>query len=212
MSSGPIMMVVSIILFLVMERFRQWVKPLLGLSVVMCVLIEVISNRHFYHVILSYSNPIGGSWWHRAKLIDCAVEHFGEWFLAGYRGKDPGWGAYLGSDHTDVTNEFILAGVKYGILGVIALCSVLVVIFSNLIRLYHSAADLQSKSLIWAFGSSIAATVVVFMSVSFFGQMITLLYFVFGMIGSATCIADYKVPTQNCVYAAHQPLDGWVCQ
>jgi hypothetical protein len=207
MSSGPIMMVVSVIVFLFMERYKQWVKPLLYLSVIMCVMIGIVSNRPFYHVFLSNLDPTGGSWWHRAKLIDLAREHFSEWYLLGYGGKDPGWGEYLGSNHTDITNEFILAGVQYGILGILALCSVLVVIFLNLIRLYNSAADAQTKSLVWALGSSIAATVIVFMSVSFFGQMITLLYCVFGMIGSATCIAGYKVPGRNSV-PVHQSGDA----
>jgi hypothetical protein len=195
MSSGPIMMVIAAILCLVMENFKRWVKPLLYLSVIMCVMVGIVSNRPFYHVMLSYLNPIGGSWWHRAKLIDLAIEHFGEWWLIGYGGKDPGWGDYLGSNHTDVTNEFILAGVQYGILGVIALCSVLVVVFSNLIRMHNSATEHQVKSLAWALGSSIFATIVVFMSVSFFGQILTLFYCILGIVGSVGCFPSRRPPT-----------------
>jgi hypothetical protein len=193
MSSGPIMMAVIAACCLFMEHHKRWVKPLLYMFILASILIEVLSNRHFYHVLLSYLNPIGGSWWHRARLIDCAIEHFGEWGLAGYGGQDPGWGQYLGADFTDVTNEFVLAGVSYGILGVIALCSVLAVTFFCLFRLYNSTDDPRIKSLAWAFGSSMVAVIVVFMSVSFFGQMVTLLYCFYGMVGSSTYITGPRV-------------------
>lgn len=192
MSSGPWSMVVAAALCLAVERRKHWVKPLLIFFVISCIGIGIISNRPFYHPIAQYMNPIGGTWWHRCKLIDCAIADFGEWFLLGYGGRDPGWGQYLGSGHTDVTNQFILNGVQYGMLGVIALCAVLTVAFSGLIRLHNSANDPKLKSLAWAFGSSLVATIVVFFSVSFFGQMLSLFYCLLGMIGSTRNFAPME--------------------
>jgi hypothetical protein len=189
MSSGPWVMVIMAVLCLALEKCKHWAKPLLIFFVISCIGTGIISNRPFYHVILSRLNPIGGSWWHRAKLVDVAIENIDEWWLVGYGGHDPGWGQFLGSDHTDVTNQFILHGVQYGMLGVIALCVVLASAFSNLNRLHNSTQHPQTESLAWALGSSIFAVTVVFMSVSFFGQMLNLFYCFLGMIGSFTHVS-----------------------
>jgi len=143
-----------------------------------------MSNRTFYHVVASWANPLGGAGWHRAKLIDLAIEHFDEWWKVGYGDKDPGWGPALGMDHTDVTNEFVLNGIRYGILGIIVLLLVLAAAFRGIISTYERVPHKFDKSLCWAFGSMLFSVVVAWMSVSFFGQLITLFYSVLGMIGS----------------------------
>ncbi len=200
-SSGPWMMVIVAILWLAIEKRGHLVKPLIISFVVGCILVGIISNRPFYHVIASYANPIGGSSWHRCKLIDCAIEDFGQWCLVGYGGQDPGWGPALGMEHTDITNEFILAGVKYGILGVAALVLVLSAGFRGLIRLRKSTTDAALKSFGWALGSSLVALVFVFMSVSIFGQMSSLFYCLLGMVGSASLLGTAK---SLCVSPEHR--------
>ena len=184
MSSGPWVMVIVVIFCLVMERHKQFVKPLFIFLVVSCILIGIASNRPFYHVIASWSNPLGGASWHRAKLIDISIEHFNEWWMVGYGDKDPGWGPELGMGRSDITNEYILNGVRYGILGIIALCAVLAKAFRGLISTYRRMTDPAMKSLCWAFGSLLFSVALAWMSVSFFGQLSTLVYCSIGMIGS----------------------------
>jgi len=185
MSSGSWVMTIAVVFGLAMERQKRWVKPLLVSFICTCIFIAVVSNRPFYHVIVSYANPLGGAGWHRARLIDVAIEHFNEWWFAGYGGKDPGWGHYLGMGHTDVTNEFILAGVKYGIWGVIALCGVLAASFYGLIRAYKMSLDPELKSLYWCLGCLLFSVVVTWFSVPFFGQLMPLFYFILGVIASS---------------------------
>lgn len=185
MSSGPLMMVLIIIGCLALERFKQWVKPIFIFLVVSCIVIEIISNRTIYHVITSYANPIGGSGWHRAKLIDLAIEHFGEWWLVGYGGLDPGWGQSLGGTWTDITNEYITAGVKHGILGVITLVGVLATAMYMLVRLHNSAKDPVLRSWYWALGSIIVMLIISFNSCAFFTQTGNLFYSIMGIIGSS---------------------------
>jgi len=184
MSSGPWVMVIVVVFCLVMEKHKQLVKPLFILLVFSCIFIGIASNRPFYHVIASWANPLGGAGYHRAKLIDLAIEHFDEWWLVGYGAKDPGWGPWLGMARTDVTNEYILNGVRYGILGVIALCAILAKAFRELISTYRKMKDPAMKSLCWAFGSLLFSVAVAWISVSFFGQLSTLVYCALGMIGS----------------------------
>jgi hypothetical protein len=184
MSSGPWVMVIVVIFCLFMERHKHFVKPLFIFFVVSCILIGVASNRPFYHVIASWANPLGGASWHRARLIDVAIMKFDEWWMIGYGDKDPGWGEYFGMGASDITNEYILNGVRYGILGIIALCAVLAKAFRGLISTYRRMTHPAMKSLCWAFGSLLFSVAVGWMSVSFFGQLMTLVYCSIGMIGS----------------------------
>ena len=184
MSSGPWIMVIVIVFCLVMEKYKQWIRPMATFLVFLCIAIELLSNRTFYHVFASYGSMLGGAGWHRAQLIDAAIKHIGEWWLAGYRGQDPGWGHYMGMGHTDVTNEFILAGVNYGIAGIIVLCGVLVVAFRGLISASRKVRHPAMKSLYWSLGTVLFSVAITWMSVSFFGQLMPLFYCVLGIIGS----------------------------
>lgn len=184
MSSGPWVMIIVILFCLVMENFKQWLKPMLKFFILSCIVVEILSNRPLYHVIFSRASQLGGAGWHRARLIDVAISHFSEWWLAGYGGKDPGWGHYFGMSFTDVTNEFILAGVRYGVAGIIILCIVLIVAFRGLISAHKKTTHPADRSLYWALGCILLSVTVVWMSVSFFGQLIPLFYCVLGIIGS----------------------------
>ena len=184
MSSGPWVMVLVVIFCLMMERHKQLVKPLFIFLVLLCIFIGIASNRPFYHIIASWANPLGGAGWHRARLIDVAIMTFDEWWRVGYGDKDPNWGQYFGMGVSDITNEYILNGVRYGILGVIALCAVLAKAFRDLISTYRRMTHPAMKSLCWAFGSLLFSIAVAWMSVSFFGQLMTLVYCSFGIIGS----------------------------
>ena len=184
MSSGPWVMAMAVIFCLIMERHKHLVKPLFIFMIISCILIGLASNRPFYHVIVSWANPLGGAGYHRAKLIDVAIDKFDEWWVIGYGAKDPGWGHYFGMGITDVTNEYILKGVRYGILGVIALCAVLAKAFKDLISTYRKQQHPVAKSLCWAFGSLLFSVAFAWMSVSFFGQLSTLVYCSLGIIGS----------------------------
>lgn len=201
MSSGPGVMVIVVIFCLAMEKHKHWVKPLLIFFASSCIFIGVASNRSFYHVIASYGNPLGGAGWHRARLIDCAIEHFDEWYLAGYGNREPGWGEFLGQNWTDVTNHFILAGVSYGILGVAVLCGLLITAFRGLSHAYKKTADPEMKSLCWSLGSILFAVAVVWMSVSFLGQLESLFYCILGMVGSL-CNSNFNWEVQNGPYKA----------
>jgi hypothetical protein len=192
MSSGPWIMIIVLLFCLVMENYKQWLTPMLKFFVLSCIIIEILSNRTFYHVIFSYGSQLGGAGWHRARLIDAAIRNFNEWWLAGYGGKDPGWGNYFGMSFTDVTNEFILAGVKYGIAGIIILCCVLIIAYKNIISTYRKSTHPAMKSLCWSFGSILFAVTVAWMSVSFFGQLLPLFYCVLGMIGSVSELCEYR--------------------
>ncbi len=191
LSSGPWVATMVVIFCLAMEKHKAWVKPLCIFAVLSCIIIGVISSRPFYHVITSMANLLGGAGWHRAKLIDLAIENFNEWWAGGYGGEDPGWAHALGgAAFTDVTNQYILAAIEYGILGVISLCAVLAQAFRDIASTHKRMPQPVIKSLCWAFGCLLFSVALTWMSVSFFGQLLTLFYCCLGMIGSF-CRSDF---------------------
>lgn len=192
MSSGPVMMLIFTVCFLFLERYRNYVKPILILVAISCVFVEVVSNRTLYHVLASYADPIGGSGWHRAKLLDIAIERFGEWWLAGYGHQDPGWGAELGMSWTDITNHYLVAGVKYGMLGVIALCGTLTVSVIMLVRLHNAAKQPLLRSWCWAIGCTMVALIISFNAFHVFGQAVTLFHCILGFVGSSANVSSYS--------------------
>jgi len=196
LSSGPWIMVILVIFCLIVERHKVLIKPLLIFFLLLCILTEITSDRHFYYPLTNWINVLGGAGWHRARLIDVAFQHFGEWWLYGYGSVDPGWGHFFGMPHTDVTNEYILMGVRYGVFGMVALCLVLATAFRRIIFTYKRMTHPAMKSLCWAFGSFLFAVTVSWMSVSFFGQLTSLFYCTLGMIGSL-CNTGFDWQLQN---------------
>jgi O-antigen ligase len=111
--------------------------------------------------------------------------------LLGYGNRDPGWGAKMGMQFTDVNNEFIMTGVLYGMLGVIVLCVVLITAFRGLIRAWRLSSDVKLRAMYWSMGSILFAVIIAWMGVSFFGQMPSIFYSVLGMIGAFSGFAEH---------------------
>ena len=185
MSSGPVMMLIFTICFVMVEHHKNWVKPLLVFLAISCVFVEIFSNRPFYHVLASYADPFSGAGWHRAKLIDLAIEHFHEWWLVGYGQTDPGWGPALGMSWTDITNHYLITGVRYGMFGVVALFGMLFMSLHMLIQINKVSKNPLLKSWLWALGSVMVAFIISFNAFTVYGQANTLFYCLLGFVGSS---------------------------
>lgn len=184
MSSGSWIMFMIVIAGLILERFKHSVKPFMVLTLTMSVFVIIISNRPIHHVVVSYINPLSGSGWHRARMIDAAFSEFDKWWVAGYGGKDPKWGEYVQLRNSDITNEFLLAGVNYGLGGIVVFCCVLAEAFRALIVSYKRTRDRALRSLYWGFGCALVALIMTWMSVSFFGQIVPLFYVFLGLLST----------------------------
>jgi hypothetical protein len=209
MSSGPWVMAIVTVFCLYLEKHKNWVRSIVITFIVGCAVVGIISNRTFYHVLASYANPLGGSGWHRARLIDLAVEHFDEWWLVGYGDRDMGWGKSLGMTWTDITNEYIMFAVNYGLIGVIALCGIL---FGGIYKLYllnKQVKDRQGRSIFWALGSIIAVLTLSFNSCALFGQAFTFFYVIIGMVGASDNLiapASQKVRARRVSTVQRRPV------
>jgi hypothetical protein len=148
-------------------------------------------------VFLTRMNPLGGAGYHRARLIDSAIQHFDEWWAVGYRGLDPGWLPISAITFTDVTSMFLLNGTQYGILGIVTFCGMLICAMREMIRLHNCSTDPGLRSWAWALGSTVLIVIFACVGSNIRGQVQLLFYVILGMIGSSSNLRPKVVKIPN---------------
>ncbi|MCF7981087.1 MAG: hypothetical protein K9K86_03810 [Pseudomonadales bacterium] len=176
-SSTPIMTVIGVIGFWMIYRYRMYGKEIcIGL---ICVLtgLHLVMKAPVWHLISRVNIFSGSTGYHRYLLIDRTISHFSEWALIGCKSVEH-WGIWVG----DVTNQFILEGVTGGLI------TMLIFIFTvgYAIRITGKCSlapqPAESKWICWAMCVSILGHCVSFFGVSYFGQIMMLLYLQFSCV------------------------------
>jgi hypothetical protein len=167
-----------------LEYAKYLVKPLLAVFILGCAAVEIVSNRHFYYVLADFTMD-AESGWYRARLIDVAVMKLPEYWRFGYGFADPGWAPLLdGNKRTDGVNDYVVHAILYGLFGLIAYVSVLARAVYNACRCLALSRSPWVRSCAWALASALIGLLFAFWSVSLFGQMITVFYFLLGLHGA----------------------------
>lgn len=142
--------------------------------------LHLVMKAPVWH-LLGRIDIVGGSTgYHRYALIDAAVRNFREWAIMGTRSTGH-WGYYL----FDVTNMYIAQGVQGGFLSLVLFIAVISYAYQGvgrLTRLHHQDRVLRLKA--WSLGVSLFAHTVMFIGVSYFGQIISLWFLQLAIIGS----------------------------
>lgn len=165
-----------------MWPLRHWMRFIvLGLALSL-VGLHFVMNAPVWHLISRIDLVGGSTGWHRYHLIDQAIRHFEEWWLLGTTSTaDWGWGLL------DVTNQYVIEGVSGGILTLALFVSTLVVAFISVGRLWRSVRDDRAKAVFgWGLGVSLFVHTIVFLAVSYFGQIVMIWYLLLAVIGSLT--------------------------
>ncbi len=188
-SSSVLTTLVVLVFALWFERHADYVKRLgyvlLTTYILGTVVFMVRGSTPFYRWLLARFSVGSGGWVWRAKLIECAMRDFPEWWFAGYKGVDPGWGAEGFLRFTDLTNEFVACGVYYGMSGLVVFCGTLYCSFKIIVTRYQKARTTEYRSMYWSFGVFMVGLIFLWTGVSFFGQPTMMFYAVLGMIGSS---------------------------
>ena len=119
----------------------------------------------------------GSTGWHRYALFDRFVNHAPEWFLLGTRST-----IHWGHGMQDVTNQYVLEGVRGGILTLclfVALNVMCVVVPGKGSILYKNK---ELSWLCWGICVSVLGHSISFWGASYFGQIIMMLYLTFAMV------------------------------
>jgi hypothetical protein len=141
--------------------------------------LQMVMKNPVWHLIVRADIVGGSTGWHRYHLIDEAIKHFGEWWAVGTQDT-----AHWGYGLEDVTNQYVLEGVRGGVLTLALFVAIISLAFAGVGRLVRCARNQRERILAWALGVSLFVHVTSFIGVSYFGQINMLWYLTLAMIGS----------------------------
>ncbi len=172
-SSTPIMAVLLGAIAFCLYRFRSF-TPYIRWTILAIIPVLHLVMNHGVHHLLARINVVGGSTgWHRYHLMDKAMKNVHEWFLVGIPSTGHwGWGL------RDVTNQYVLEGVRGGMLTLALFVAFLIAAFVYLSRSIRNVQSSEYRLVLWACGAVLFTHCLNFIAVSYFGQM-TAAFFVF---------------------------------
>ena len=194
MSSGPYLAALLAAIFIAFYHYRRYWKLALTVIILMCGIVEIISNRHFYDVLGEFTFSPETAWY-RSKLIDVALFQggmSGHW-LTGYGEVDPGWGPKIdGRDHTDLVNQYIAVLSCYGLMGLISFIAVIVAALKIIFGVLRAGKSDSDIWLTWCLLGALVGLLCAFVSVSLFGPPTTVFFMILGFVGSSANIMRLK--------------------
>ena len=170
-SSTPILVLILAIVAYRAFNWRRYTAAAALALAAMTAALHIVMNAPVWN-LLARINVIGGSTgWHRYNLIDKAIKNFDEWMVIGCRSTDH-WGWGLG----DVTNQYVLEGVRGGAATLILFVLMIYAVLKTLATSSLRYRDRNTRLLTWALFSMMIAHCVGFIGVSYFGQIQVLWY------------------------------------
>lgn len=170
-SSTPILVLILAIVAYKAFKWRRYTAAAAVALAAVTTALHIVMNAPVWHLIARI-NVIGGSTgWHRYNLIDKAIRNFDEWMVIGCRSTDH-WGWGLG----DVTNQYVLEGVRGGAATLILFLLMIYAVLKTLVTSSLRYRDPNTQLLTWALFSMMIAHCVGFIGVSYFGQIQVLWY------------------------------------
>lgn len=179
-SSTPVMGAATVVLGGALFLVRDWMRPIRWALLGVLVSLHLVMQAPVWHLI-SRIDVVGGSTgWHRYILIDRAINRFGEWFLLGVSST-----RHWGYGMQDVTNEYVLRGVNGGFLALVLFVALLALGFQSAGRIWRSERKIRARVVLaWALGVSLLSHVMMFLAVSYFGQIGIVFSLLLAMLGS----------------------------
>jgi hypothetical protein len=179
-SSGPVMMVFATLFALALWKVRAWMRVLLWLGLIATLALDIVMNDPVYFLMARIDITGGSTGWHRAALIQSALNRLGEWWFAGtdYTRHWMPTGIHANEVHTDITNHILQMGVWAGLPLVFLFLGTLLAAFSIVSKALRANkhAPREQQFLIWTLGAIMFGHVTNFFSISYFDQSIVYYY------------------------------------
>lgn len=185
LSSGPALAALLAIGFIGLYNYRQHWKKVALLAMLLCLGVEILSNRHFYDVLGGFTlNPETA--YYRSRLITVALFEGGmkNHWLAGYGFVDPGWCFMIdGREETDIVNHYLYVLCRFGIIGLIPFIAILVQAFKRLKLAFAVTRTHEDRWLVWCLLGTMYGIACSLVTVALFGQTSTIFYIILAMCG-----------------------------
>jgi len=188
-SSTPVVAVLLGMAGMCMFPLRYHMKWVCWGTLFLLLELHLVMKAPVWH-LLARLNILGGSTgWHRYYLINEAVNRLEEWWLLGAAST-----AHWGNGLFDLTNQYILEGVRGGLITLILFVAIIGLAFQGLGRLWRNCgSDTQKVMITWALGVSLFIHCMNFLAVSYFGQIIMVWYLLLAMIATLVASPDPRV-------------------
>lgn len=180
-SATPLMAVLFGALGLCMWPIRDHMRAVRWMLFVGLLSLHLLMEAPVWHLI-GRIDLVGGTGYHRYRLIQAAIDHIDEWWLVGSTQGTAHWGWGL----WDVTNYYVMQGLNAGILQIILLLALLSVAFATTGRVRRqSGIDSSRRFFAWTLGVVLFTHVMNWFAVTYFSQLMILFYLNLAMIASA---------------------------
>jgi hypothetical protein len=189
-SSTPVMAVILCAIGLYFFRFRRFLSAINWVAIFLLISAQILMEKGAAHLLARVNIVEGSTGWHRYHLIDQAAKRIDEWWLVGIQSTEH-WGLGL----IDVTNQYILEGVRGGLLSMIFFIWFLFSVF-NLLGKAMSSATTKDCWIYWGAGVIMFIHLFSFLSASYFGQMIVSFYLFTGIIATVSVTQNSRRPIQ----------------
>ena len=135
--------------------------------------------------LLQRINVVGGSTGnYRYRLFDRFVHSFDQWWLLGLKSPEEAFGMW------DLCNQFVLEGVRGGLLRLALFVALLALCFREVGRVMANLEDRRQAIWIWALGAMLFAHTAAFWGYDYWDQIRVLLYLLFAVIASASKVCS----------------------
>lgn len=201
-SSTPIVTLILVILLLPMFHYRRYGKQAVMALCGSVIALHIIMTPPVWHLMARVDVVVGSTGWYRYHLIDQTIKHFGQWALLGTRSTE-NWVIPSYRALTDICNQYILEGVRGGIVTMVLFIAVVGMAVRTTWRCSLKNVSRQQQWLAWSICVSILGHCIAFWGVAYFGQIIMLLYLTFAMIGT---IYETSIPKPG---LANLPIKGY---
>ncbi len=178
-SSTPLGGYIAGILGLCLWPFRGLMRLIRWGIVVTLVSLHMVMKAPVWQLIARIDLTGGNSGDHRYQLINQSIIHFWEWWLIGTRNS----GAW-GWDMWDLCDQYVVAAVNSGLLGVILFIAIIVYGFKYLGKARNATTDKKQALFFWAMSSALFAHVISFLGIGYWDQTIVAWYALLVMISA----------------------------
>ena len=189
-SSGPAMSASVGITAICLWRSRRYTRLFRWMLLGAYTALELVMERPAYFIIQRLEVVGGSTGWYRSRLIETALEHLNEWWLAGTDVTRHWMFANandINANHIDITNFYLALGVMGGLPLLLLHIAILTTAFSYVGQGFADSAGgpAPRRFMLWTLGCALLAHAVTSISVSYFDQSFIFLYLTLAAVGSA---------------------------
>lgn len=200
-SSGPLLSAIFSLIALAFWRYRHRMRMVRWLALFSYVFLKMVMEAPPYYLLARIDLSGGSTGYHRARLIESAIEHLGEWWFAG-TDHTRHWmatGVSWSPDHTDITNHYLMLGVMGGLPLTLLFIAMLWKGFSIVGQVVQDPTDRwqDRRFYFWSLGASLFAHSATCISVSYFDQSFVFLYLTLACIASLGTQFSANLVTQQ---------------